>query len=218
VLTLNPSGNVIATNNVQCNNCIKALTSTTTAGSTSTLSLASTGIQRFTGTSAQTVQMPNGSTLPAATQYWLYNESTQPLTVQDVNSNTLGIATTNSLLMLMVRPDYTWNLAYLTSDVKPYQTVTTNTTITSWNQTIYINAASNAVAVTLPAAVATNHVLELKRIDTTSANAVTIVPYSGGQTIDGSTANLTLAIAGSTSSSYVLRTYSATQVMIIAKF
>lgn len=68
-------------------------------------------------------------------------------------------------------------------------TITTNTTLTDFEGTKYIDATAGSVVITLPAVSTANagNLIELKRIDNTS-NTVRIVPFTG-QTIDGFTEN-----------------------------
>ncbi len=63
------------------------------------------------------------------------------------------------------------------------------TAITAVQEYVRINAASNAVTVTLPdvTTLTPGMVWFLKRIDSVTANAVTVNPFSAGQTIDGAT-------------------------------
>jgi hypothetical protein len=67
--------------------------------------------------------------------------------------------------------------------VTPYSTKTANYTITSSDYTIGANATSGAITITLPTAVGTTAIYNIKKIDS-SANTVTIAP-SSSQTIDG---------------------------------
>ena len=60
---------------------IEQITSTTTTGGTTNLSVTSTTLQRFTGSSAQTVVLPNATTLLAGRYFILENQADQDLTV-----------------------------------------------------------------------------------------------------------------------------------------
>ena len=68
------------------------LTTTPTAAGTTTLSISSTPIQQFTGTSTQTVKLPTTSVM-AGTQYTIINSSTGSVTVQSSGANTIGTLT-----------------------------------------------------------------------------------------------------------------------------
>lgn len=82
-------------------------------------------------------------------------------------------------------------------------TVTTDTTVTTSNQTILCNAAAGTITITLPTASSACtadvcSVFDVKKIDNTS-NACRVV-VSGGSLIDGSTASVI-------SAQYTSRTY-----------
>lgn len=73
--------------NVPVNNVVEGLTITATAGATTTLTVASTGQQFFTGTLTQTVVLPVVSTLQLGQGYFLQNSSTGTLTVNSSGGN-----------------------------------------------------------------------------------------------------------------------------------
>lgn len=74
--------------NVQSNNFIDNATTTATAGGTTTLSATSAKTQQFTGSSTQTVVLPNATTLPVGTQFYITNRSTGAVTL-NMNGGTL---------------------------------------------------------------------------------------------------------------------------------
>lgn len=76
--------------NISGNNVNAAYTTTATAGGTTTLTATSTGIQYFTGTSNQTVQMPVTSTLALGWSYHIANTSTGILTINSSGGNQIG--------------------------------------------------------------------------------------------------------------------------------
>ncbi|CAB4212266.1 hypothetical protein UFOVP1434_1, partial [uncultured Caudovirales phage] len=65
-------------------------TSTVTAGGTTTLTVSSTYLQYFTGTSAQTIVMPLASTLSLGWSYHICNNSTGNLTVNSSGANLIA--------------------------------------------------------------------------------------------------------------------------------
>jgi hypothetical protein len=78
--------------NVPVNNVVEGLTSTATAGTTTTLTVASTGQQFFTGALAQTVMLPVVSTLPEiGYSYFLQNSSTGALTVNSSGGKLVAV-------------------------------------------------------------------------------------------------------------------------------
>lgn len=73
--------------NISANNTLFGYTTTATAGGTTTLTAASTYWQFFTGTSAQTVQLPVTSTLALGFAFGIVNLSTFPVTVNSSGGN-----------------------------------------------------------------------------------------------------------------------------------
>jgi hypothetical protein len=91
-MTSAPTANTVgyrdANGNWQINNTIENVTTTATAASTTTLTVASSGIQQFTGSSTQILILPNATTLANGTQYFVMNRSSGVVTVQ-MNGATL---------------------------------------------------------------------------------------------------------------------------------
>ena len=75
--------------NTRVNNLIEGYTTTVTAAGTTTLSVASTKQQFFTGTTTQTVVLPSTSTLVVGQQYEVINTSTGAVTVQTATPTVL---------------------------------------------------------------------------------------------------------------------------------
>ena len=85
---LDPNGNASA------NNFIPSYTTTATAAGTTTLTVASTEIQRFTGSTMQTVVLPVASTLPkTGFGFWIVNDSSGSLTVNSSGGNLVATIT-----------------------------------------------------------------------------------------------------------------------------
>jgi hypothetical protein len=72
-----------ANQNITANNLFLGFTSTVTAGTTTTLTVASTQYQRFTGTTTQTVKLPDATTLQVGFVYTIDNDSTGNLSIID---------------------------------------------------------------------------------------------------------------------------------------
>jgi len=68
---------------------VERTTSTATAAGTTTLLNNSTTYQRFTGTTTQTVQLPDATTLVVGMKYVIQNRSTGTVTVNDGSGGTL---------------------------------------------------------------------------------------------------------------------------------
>ena len=77
------------TGNVSGANFPTGLTSTATAAGTTTLTVASNGDQRFTGSTTQTCVLPVVSTLTLGHSFLIINESTGTVTVQSSGANTV---------------------------------------------------------------------------------------------------------------------------------
>jgi hypothetical protein len=77
--------------NTRANNFIEGFTTTATAATATTLTVASTYFQQFTGTTTQTVVLPNATTLVAGQAFLIANRSTGIVTV---NANGGGLIQT----------------------------------------------------------------------------------------------------------------------------
>lgn len=80
-----------ANQNISVNSVTQSLTKTVSAGGTTVLTLASSHFQVLTGTSAQTYQLPDATSLSTGTAYIFDNDSTQNLTVVDNASGTVDV-------------------------------------------------------------------------------------------------------------------------------
>jgi hypothetical protein len=69
---------------------IESLSTTATAGGTTTLTAASNTNQQFTGTLAQDVQLPNATTLSVGRAFQIMNRSTGALTLKNAGGSTLA--------------------------------------------------------------------------------------------------------------------------------
>lgn len=86
--------------NLSANNHIEGYTTTATAASTTTLTVGSTYLQYFTGSTTETVVMPVTSTLVAGQQWFFVNNSSGVVTVQSSGANTIQAMAANSTLLL----------------------------------------------------------------------------------------------------------------------
>lgn len=73
--------------NITYNNVLQSYSTTATAGATTTLTVGSTWQQFFTGTLAQTLQMPVTSTLVLGQSWYVVNNSTGVITINSSGSN-----------------------------------------------------------------------------------------------------------------------------------
>ena len=91
-----------ANKNLTASSVIEQLTSTATAAGTTTLTVASTQNQVFTGTTTQTVVLPVATTLAAGQSFIITNLSTGVVTVQTSGLNTVMAMPANSQLIARV--------------------------------------------------------------------------------------------------------------------
>jgi len=116
------SDSLDGSNNFSANNLIPGYTTTATAATTTTLTVASTEIQVFTGSATQIVNMPVVSTLALGTSYRIVNISSNNVTVNSSGANVIQIVQANSTLELR-------------------SIAITGTNNTVWNVDIYVPAA-----------------------------------------------------------------------------
>lgn len=80
-----------ANQNILVNSVTQNLTKTVSAGGTTVLTLASSHFQVLTGTSAQTYQLPDATSLPTGSTWVFDNDSTQNLTIVDNASGAVDV-------------------------------------------------------------------------------------------------------------------------------
>lgn len=106
-----------ANKNLSANNHIQGYTAVTTAGATTTLTVGSTFIYYFTGSTTQTVTMPVVATLVAGMQWYFVNISSGAVTVQSSGGNTIVVMASQTAALFtvvgIVATDNTsWNTDY----------------------------------------------------------------------------------------------------------
>lgn len=87
--------------NFSANAFIPGFTATATAASSTTLTVSSSEIQEFTGTTTQTCVLPMVSTLVKGQGYTIYNNSTGVVTVQSSGANTIQAMAAGSKLRVV---------------------------------------------------------------------------------------------------------------------
>lgn len=88
-------------NGFQALGALRGYTTTATAGGTTTLTNASTELQIFTGTAAQTIKVPlAANAMPGAT-YWFWNQSTLALTVNSNGNNFITTVYPGQVVMVI---------------------------------------------------------------------------------------------------------------------
>jgi hypothetical protein len=193
--------------NFSANNIFQGFSSTATSGGTTTLTVASPYYNRFTGTSAQTVQFPVATTLPKGVAYIIDNDSTQTITLTDSTSATIDTIVSGAIDIIVLLDNSTtagtWIGYSLIPDNYDFGTSTAsfgNATITNavWNGT---QIATNYGGTGLVSFSAANNALY-----STSSSALTAgtLPVAAGGT--GITSTTPYAIvAGGTSSTSALQ-------------
>lgn len=105
--------------NTQANNFIANLTSTTTAAGTTTLTVSSTYFQQFTGSSTQTVVLPDATTLAIGQAFSITNRSTGNVTVETNGNASLQVLEPNTQSIVTVTNNSTsvgtWDVNYTIS-------------------------------------------------------------------------------------------------------
>jgi hypothetical protein len=112
---LNPSVAVLrdANSNALVNNLIESYTTTATASGTTTLTVASTYNQYFTGTLAQNCKMPDVTTLVLGQSWCITNNSTNTVTIQSSGLNTIvALATLQSAIVTCIAITGTSNTSW----------------------------------------------------------------------------------------------------------
>ena len=110
VLGTNPVLDVPSINNTK-----GAYTTTATAAGTTTLTVSSTYLQRFTGTTTQTVVLPDATTLTVGMEYYIVNRSTGRVTI-NANGGSLVKMITGGYEVILRCTDIgtaagTWNIS-----------------------------------------------------------------------------------------------------------
>ena len=105
------------------NNAAPNITSTASTGTITTLTSSSSYYQRITGTLAQTIKLPDETTIPAGTTYVIDNDSTQSITITDSAGSVLatGVSGAAGLFYSMSNATATGNwggYAYLPASVQ----------------------------------------------------------------------------------------------------
>jgi len=108
-VTLSIPTNPILPGNPSANNFIGAVTSTVTAAGTTTLTATSTRYQVFTGSTTQSLKLPDATTLSVGFEFEVNNNSSGIVTIKDNGSNTLYSAASGSYAILLLKDASTAN-------------------------------------------------------------------------------------------------------------
>jgi hypothetical protein len=167
--------------NIAVNKAVPGFTSITSAAGVTTLVAASTYYQRVVGTSTQTIQLPDATTLLNGTTFIIDNSSTQSVTITDGATTTIDTAVAGSLTYIYLINNSTlagtwaknhflpssydfgastanFGTASITNATWTGNTIATGyggtglTTFTAANNAIYSTSSSALAAGTLPTA------------------------------------------------------------------
>ena len=179
-----------ASKNLSANNLIDGFTTTVTSGSTVTLTIASTGIQTFTGSTAQLVTLPTTS-VAAGGQYLIINASSAVLTVQSSGANSIVAigAGTSCLFTAQVATPTTaanWNFSYVGVSIASGKLlkISNSLTLAGTDSTTmtFPSANANIAALNLAAQVQSGGVhITVYNIGTVSSGTTTIDCGNGPQ-------------------------------------
>lgn len=84
--------------NLSANNMLQGFNSITSAAGTTNLTVASSMYQLITGSTTQTIVLPNATTLELGTTYIINNQSTGNVTIQDNTPTTLVVLSTKRVI------------------------------------------------------------------------------------------------------------------------
>lgn len=106
--------------NVQFNNVIDSFTTTITSASAVNLTASSTGLQQFTGSTAQTVNLPatNASNVSLGMQFQIFNRSSAVVTVKDSGGSIVQAMAAGSQALFTAAisgSPGSWDVSYTTS-------------------------------------------------------------------------------------------------------
>ena len=194
---------------------IATATSTATAGGTTTLTIDSSQVQVFTGSTTQTVQLPTTSVVAGMT-YTIINNSTGSLTVQSSGANTIVTIATTRYAVLTAAVDTpttaaNWKVISLSDSNGASTVVQRDANSWAWSNgfaPIRASVATAAGTTTLSAAsvqawVFTGSTTQTVKLPTTSILAgmeYTIINQSSGDvTVQSSAANTIGTLSGASS-------------------
>jgi len=131
--------------NISANNTFNGITSTTSAAGTTIMTAASSFYQKLTGTTTQTYQLPDATTIPAGATYIFDNDSTGVMTIVNAASGAVDTVQPGSVDYIFLEASGTvagsWSNYALIPDTYDFSGSTAsfgNATITNavWNGTI----------------------------------------------------------------------------------
>lgn len=197
--------------NVYAPNLANGYATTATAAGTTTLTVASKGIQVFTGATTQTVTLPVVSTLPqTGFGYWIINNSSDAVTVNSSGGNAIQVMAASSRMLVVANAlsgtsAAVWDKVYVlagSGDVTALGTLTSNAVMLGGGTTV-VTAADGITSPTpgeLQVGISANTVGAITFYNAhASGNAITIVPT---ENVD--LANRTLTLPASNNDTFAV--------------
>lgn len=173
----------------QFGSLVERVTSTATAAGTTTLTNTSTTVQQFTGSTTQTVVLPDATTMKNGQKFYIANRSTGVVTVQYNDASTAKIMRAGTQVIFTLISNGTSNGTWDILNDAVNQTVgvtkTANYTLTSSDDIIFADSSGGAFTLTLPTASSNpGKIFKIKKT-TTDFNSVTISGVSSSVDTNG---------------------------------
>jgi hypothetical protein len=167
-----------ANGNTRIGNLIEGYTTTATAAGTTTLSVSSTFLQFFTGTTTQTVRLPVTTTLVNGQQYQIVNTSTGTLTIQTGGAAAITTVLANTSVLFTCINNASDVAASWNFTLPPVGTTGTSLTLTGLTANSFLYSGTGGLLTTTAAP--TNGQLLVG----VTGSAPTRVTMSGDVTLD----------------------------------
>jgi hypothetical protein len=201
--------------NLSADNHIQGYTTTATAAGTTTLTVDSTYLQFLTGTTTQTVQLPDVTTLVLGQQFYIRNNSTGLVTVTSSGGNTVRIlaAVTRAVFTCIAITGTgaaSWSVMYIGINITDGKVLSASNSLTlagTDGQTMTFPSTSATIARTdaaqtfTGAQTITNALIHTNNAIAASSNAATVPVTARLNTVtNDSAANMTITMttAGAT--------------------
>jgi hypothetical protein len=159
-----------ANKNLTANNHIDAYTTTATAAGTTTLTVGSTHLQYFTGSTTQTVVLPVTSTLVLGQSFYIANNSSGVVTVQSSGLNNIVAMAASTVAVFTCILTSGTTAASWTSDYNA--TVAGVNSITGTANQVIASASTGAVTLSLPQSIATTSAVQFNTVQLNTTNGI----------------------------------------------
>lgn len=190
-----PTGSTVMTRdinaNVLVNNIVENFTTTVTAAGTTTITGASNPLQQFTGSTTQSVKLPDATMLVTGATFVIFNRSSGIVTVKDNGSNTVQAMASDSQASFCLASTATtngsWDVSYTTTSAANAITALTGDVTAT---------GPGSVAATIANLAVTNAKIANTTIDLT-AKVTGVLPNANTTAASANTASAIVARDGS---------------------